>query len=76
MNFIEKTDEDPLNENGMPKSDVCALCKWYIEKGNFLLELGCAHRFHKKCMEVSLLKSSRCPTCNREAGLSELFLND
>ena len=75
MNFILKTEDDPENENGYTISETCEMCKWYIEKGNYYMQLGCNHRFHKKCMEVHLLQSSRCVVCDREAEMSELFVS-
>lgn len=43
--------------------EKCATCKWFIEPGHYLLELGCGHRFHKKCMEMWLVTSNLCPSC-------------
>ena len=73
MNFVVKTEDDPVDERGMSKYEQCFICKWFIEKGNYYLELGCKHRFHKKCMEVQLLTSSRCAICKVEANLTDLF---
>ena len=75
MNFVVKTEDDPVDERGMSKYEQCYICKWFIEKGNYYLELGCKHRFHKKCMEVQLLTSSRCAICKVEANLTDLFPN-
>ena len=73
MNFQIKTEDDPLDDNGYIKNEQCFICKWFIEKGNYFLQLGCQHRFHKKCMEVQLLTNSRCAKCHVEADFQDLF---
>ena len=67
MAFKIKTEDDPVDDRGITKYESCAICKWFIEKGNYYLQLGCSHRFHKKCMEMQLLSSSKCATCGVEA---------
>ena len=73
LKFQVKTDEDPLDANGVPIREYCKICKWYIEKGNYFMELACSHRFHKKCMEMQLLENSRCAVCSKEADIGDLF---
>ena len=73
MNFKMKTEDDGFDERGNAINEKCTICKWFIEKGNYYLELGCTHRFHKKCMELQLLTSSRCAICGKEAELADLF---
>jgi len=65
LNFVMKM-EDDMDADGNVVSEKCYLCMWFIEKNNYLLELGCRHRFHKKCMEMHLLTSTLCPTCKQE----------
>ena len=65
MNFVQKDSDDQYDsDTGIKKFERCHLCKWYIEKGHYLLEVpGCKHRLHKKCLEVWFLRNTDCPIC-------------
>jgi Ring finger domain len=45
----------------------CAVCLTRFEVGDRCRELPrpCGHRFHKDCIDAWLIKSARCPLCNR-----------
>lgn len=73
MNFVVKTEIDPIDKNGYTKHETCYVCKWYIETGHFYLQLACTHRFHKRCMEMQLTSHSRCAICGVEASMEALF---
>ena len=73
MNFKVKTEGNYVDERGITQYESCFICKWFIEKGNYYLMLGCGHRFHKKCMEMQLVSSSRCAKCGVEAQMHDLF---
>ena len=73
MSFKVKTDDDQVNDRGIIQYERCQICKWFIEKGNSILELSCSHRFHKKCMEMQLITSSQCAICGEEASMENLF---
>ena len=73
MNFKVKTEENEVDDRGIIQYEKCFICKWFIEKGNYYLQLGCKHRFHKKCMEMQLVSSSQCATCGAEATVDALF---
>jgi len=63
MPFFTKEEEDEVDDDGLVKRERCYLCKWYIEKGNYLLKLECGHRLHKKCLEVWFCQNNTCPIC-------------
>ena len=37
MNFLVKTEDDPVDDRGIVKYESCHICKWFIEKGNYFL---------------------------------------
>jgi hypothetical protein len=65
-----------LDENNGNAPEKCQMCMWHIEKGNYLLELGCKHRFHKKCMEMWLVTSNLCPTCKEVCTFTTTIVPD
>lgn len=72
LDFVQKIDEDPKDHMGYKIQEQCYLCKWYIEKGHYLLTLdGCGHRFHKKCLEVWFLDDSNCPLCEEPQSIPD-----
>ena len=62
-----------MGKNGLIQYERCHLCKFFIDKGNYYLQLGCGHRLHKKCIQVWFLRSSACPVCDHESETGNLF---
>lgn len=46
-------------------SDVCSVC--LDQLGEHPSSLECRHRFHRECIERSLLHSPLCPMCRAHA---------
>jgi Ring finger domain len=51
----------------VPMPEECAICLSSFETDEICRELPmpCSHCFHKTCIDTWLLKSSKCPLCNR-----------
>ena len=62
-----------IDENGFTITETCHLCKWYIEKDSYYMQLPCSHRFHKKCLELQFLTSCSCAICGLDPHISDLF---
>lgn len=48
-------------------NQVCQICLEGVEYGVVLVELECAHVFHKHCIHTWLKQKNSCPTCRSEA---------
>lgn len=70
---IEASLQDALSQ--LPETEwdeepfECCFCLEMVEKGNCVRRLGCAHAFHKACIDQWLCheqrgKERRCPLCN------------
>jgi hypothetical protein len=53
----------------------CCICLQSVNKKEFVRELNCGHRFHKKCIDKWLVKMSKeqehisCPICRQNIEL-------
>lgn len=45
---------------------LCSICLGEFNEGDSLRVLSCRHRFHVSCIDVWLLRNSKCPLCKSE----------
>jgi hypothetical protein len=59
MSFNKKKSEKLSEE-----FKTCSICLCDFENGETIRFLLCFHRFHKKCIDKWLKRSTKCPICN------------
>jgi len=58
----------PLHECDDEAEISCTICLSSIHKGDRVRTVAaCGHCFHRPCADLWLLRSTRCPLCNRDA---------
>ena len=56
--------------------DSCSICLEQFASDDYIEQLGCGHRFHKKCIEKWREQRNICPVCKAKIMISDVVWSD
>lgn len=63
--IYEEHSSDEPSSSDSDIIDACTICEGMFKKGQDIRRLKCGHSFHVICVDYTLKREKKCPTCNK-----------